>query len=145
MPAEPSKHSIRCSYATRVGSWTSSVLAVVAIIEALRSGTWHYGAAALVLAAFALISYRKAKNDFITIDDYQLTVANHPWGMAHPETFTWSTISELEVLIGGLLINTSKGSVRVSLKEFPMGTTRRIVKATKEKAPWAAVKWRWRP
>jgi len=145
MPAEVSKSSIRCSHATRVGSWVSSVLAVVAVIEAIRSNRWELAVAGLALAGVALVSYRKAKNDFVTIDDYQLSVSNHPLGNPGPATFSWSNITEVEVLLGGLLVITSKGAVRISLKEFPMGTTRKIVTATKEKAPWAAVKWRWRP
>ena len=140
MPTEATKQSIRCSKATSVGSWISSVLAVLLALRAVQERNPLFGVAALGLAAFALVSWRKAKNDFITVDDHQLTVSNHPLGQPAPYTITWASILETERRFTGLSLVTAKGSTWISLKEFPPGTAKRLLKEIRERAPWANLK-----
>ncbi|HTB33666.1 MAG TPA: hypothetical protein VK842_02275 [bacterium] len=140
MPTEATKQSIRCSKATSVGSWISSVLAVLLALRAVEERGALLGAAAMGLAIFAFISWRKAKNDFIHIDDHQLTVSNHPLGRPAPYSITWAAILETQRRFTGLDLVTAKGSTWISLKEFPPGTAKRLLKEIRERAPWANLK-----
>jgi hypothetical protein len=140
LTVEATKQSIRCSKATSVGSWISSVLAVLLALRAAQErGAWE-GLGALALAAFAFVSWRKAKNDFIHIDDHQLTVSNHPLGRPAPYSITWAAILDTEARLTGLRLGTAKGSTWISLKEFPPGTSKRLLKEIRERAPWADMK-----
>ena len=140
MTAQAGKQSIRCSMATRVASWVSSVLAVLALVQALPSKDWMLVAAAAALAAFAAISYRKANNDFITIDDHQLSVSNHPLGDPAAHSVPWAAILEARAGLSHLHIGTAKGDFNISVREFPRGTTARLMKEIRERAPWANLK-----
>lgn len=140
MPNESTKQTIRCSKATSVGSWISSVLAVLLALRCFQDRDALLGAAALGLAAFAFISWRKAKNDFIHIDDHQLTVSNHPLGSPAPYSVPWAAILQTETRFTGLVLGTAKGSTWISLKEFPPGTSKRLRKEVRERAPWADMK-----
>lgn len=142
MNDEISSHNvpIRCSKATRVGSWASSVLAVLAGIHAVQDRSWPLALAALALGAFAAVSYRKSINDFITMDDHQLSVSNHPLGLPVPETVSWSAVLEVETRATGLWIRTKERTFKISLKEFPRGTAKRVIAAVQERAPWTVIK-----
>jgi hypothetical protein len=140
MNSEAIKQSIRCSKATSVGSWTSSVLAVLLALRAVQDRGSLLGLAAFGLALFAFVSYRKAKNDFITVDDHQLTVSNHPLGSPAAYSVPWASILGAERRLTGLRIGTAKGTLWISLKEFPPGTTKRLLREIRERAPWADLK-----
>jgi hypothetical protein len=138
--AVATKHSIRCSKATSVASWASSVLAVLLALRAAQGRDPLLGLGTLALAAFALVSYRKAKNDFIHIDDHQLSVSNHPLGSPAAQSVPWAAILDAQTRLTGLKIGTAQGSLWISLKEFPPGTTARLLREIRERAPWADIR-----